>query len=79
MQQEEKKQAEKEKLRADLAENLKKKTLLSEKERIKGMIDKAETKVSDTTTSTSNKRVEMWGKQLTIVSLIDNSKAATSS
>ena len=61
-------------MRAELAENLKK----SEKEKTKDMIAAA-TKASDTTTSTSNKRGGLRGKQLTTVSAIDNCKAAAPS
>ena len=48
--------AKNEKMKAELAENLKKKVLLSEKETTKDMIEAA-TKASDTTASTRNKSV----------------------
>ena len=61
-----------------MAENLKKKALISEKESTKDMIE-AETKASDTTISTSNKSVGIRGDQPTTVSAIDNRKAAVPS
>ena len=63
-------------MRAELAENQKKKGLLSEKDKTKAMIDNAASKASETATSTSNKRGGRRGKQLTKVSAIDNCQAA---
>ena len=65
-------------MKTAFSENLKKEALLSEKETTKDVIATA-TKASDTTTSTSNKRVGIRGDQPTTVSAIDNCKAAAPS
>ena len=71
-------QAKNENMKAELTENLKKKALLSEKEKTTDMITAA-TLASDTTTSTSNKRVGIRGDRPITVSTIDNRRAAAPS